>query len=229
MKLLFAFVPFVVALPLLIASALWQGRHTERWGEFPELQLYAKRLADVPLQVGPWTGHPGPKVDEETRKYGGMEGDVQITYVNEKTGDHVNIFVVCGRLLDVMKHTPDRCYPAHGFQIDAEPIQTTVTTDAGTKAEFKMAAFARDEKPDAIRVYWTWSSDGNWKAPKDLRDEFQRTKPIYKLYFDHDVQLANQPISEGPSIELIKVLIPKITKVLFPDAETPGPASAAKN
>ncbi|HEV3417025.1 MAG TPA: exosortase-associated EpsI family protein [Pirellulales bacterium] len=230
MKRLFAFVPFVVALPIVVYSAVWQGNLTERWGTFPELAVCAKRIDNIPLEVGGWKGMIGQKLDEATRQYAGAVGDTSIVYTNSKTGERVSVFVVCGRLDDVMKHRPDRCYPAHGYKEEGERMQRKVTTESGAKAEFQTATYSREGLPAPARLYWAWSSDGNWLAPDDLRDDFYRDKPVFKVHFEHELTQANQSIDEGPSVELIKVLVPELSRALFPDYKPPAksPEKSAK-
>ncbi len=77
--------PFVVALPILIGSALLQGSKTERWGQFPEMKEFASRLTRLPMSIGPWQGKIGTPMEEDTRRYAGAEGDVQIIYTNSNT------------------------------------------------------------------------------------------------------------------------------------------------
>src|SRR5580704_7901568 len=115
MNRLFAILPFALALPILIWAALVQGSKTERWGQFPEMKEFASRLDRLPLTMDAWHGKIGPRLDEDTRRVAGAEGDVQIVYTNSKTGAEVSAFLVCGRLMDMMNHRPDRCYPANGY------------------------------------------------------------------------------------------------------------------
>jgi hypothetical protein len=226
MKTFLAFVPFVIALPIVVCAAIWQGNQTERWGAFPELAICAKRLDNVPLQVGHWKGTLGDKLDERTRKAAEAEGDTQITYENEDTHEVVRVFIVCGRLMGVMKHRPDRCYPAHGYTQSGERMQHSVTTGAdgqGPKAQFQTAAYSRDGQRDA-RLFWAWSSDGVWKAPDDLRSDFRRTIPVFKIHFENEVVDPKQQLDNTPSVNLIKVLIPELSKALFPASPAPKPA-----
>ncbi len=216
--------PFLVALPLVVAAGVLQGRKTERWGEFPELKTYAAHLADIPLEIGRWKGTIGPKLDEETRRYVGAVGDIQVSYVNQDTGEQANVFIVCGRLYDVLKHRPDRCYPAHGYKTEEDERPFAVTTADGHKAGFRTAVYVKEDKPKGTRIYWSWSSEGDWKGPDDIRSVFQRDKPIFKLYVDHDVPAAGEPIGDGASPKFMRELLPALNKALFP-AETPRAAT----
>jgi hypothetical protein len=224
MKWLVAVLPFLIAPPLLILSAIWQGRETERWGEIPEMKQFAAQLEKLPLEIGPWKGKRGPGLSDSMRKAAGAEGDLQIIYTNELTGEQADMFIVCGRLLDMSKHRPDRCYPAQGYKADGDETQLQkVTTAAKTKAEFRTAVYSKEDQGIKTRIYWSWASDRVWKGPDGedgLRKEFRRTKPIYKLYVDNQVHGTDERAGEGPSIDLIKVLVPAYDNVLFPQADT---------
>jgi hypothetical protein len=230
MKTFLALIPFFIALPIVVCAAIWQGNQTERWGAFPELAVCAKRLDQVPLQVGTWKGTLGDKLDERTRKAAEAEGDTSIVYVNDVTKERVKVFIVCGRLMGVMKHRPDRCYPAHGYKESGERSQYSVVTgtddEKGPKAQFQTAAYSRDGQADA-RLFWSWSSDGFWKAPDDLRSDFRRTIPVFKIHFENEVTDPKQSLDKTPSVDLIKVLIPELSRVLFPDYKPPKTANSS--
>jgi hypothetical protein len=225
MKMLFGFVPFLVALPLLVSSAVWQGNQTERWGTFEELGVFAKRIDNIPLEVGDWKGQLGPKMEEDIRKYSGAVGDTQITYTNSRTHERVNVLVVCGRLMDVWIHRPDRCYPAHGYKEEGERAAHVLQISNEMAAEFQTSVYSRKDESTPVRVYWGWSSDGKWLAPDDVRDNFKRTRPIFKIQIENQIVRENQSLDEGPGVELIKALLPELNRTLFPDSKPRLPAA----
>jgi hypothetical protein len=235
MKILFGLVPFFVALPIVVASAIWQGGKTERWGKFPELDVCAARINKIPLEIGggEWKGTIGPKMDENIRKYAGAVGDAQILYTNSN-GQKVNLLVVCGRLMDVWNHRPDRCYPAHGYKQETDPKGTQkLTDDEKAPCDFLSSIYTLQTDQRRVRVYWGWSSDGKWVAPDDLRQDFFRTDPIFKIQVETGVAEDNEPAERGPGADFIKVLLPELNRVLFPGYKPPAQvaqaASAAKD
>ena len=241
MKWLSAALPFLVAPPLLILAAIWQGKETERWGEFPEMKQFADRLENLPLKIGPWIGTRRPGLTESVRKAAGAEGDLHIVYQNDgsvdplQKGVEVDMFIDCGRLLDQSKHRPDRCFPAQGYKADGEEtlLQKVQPEGQKSKADFRTAVYTKEDQGIKTRIYWSWASDRVWKAPDGedgLRKEFRRTKPIYKLYVSNSLGGTKDQPGVGPSIDLIKVLVPAYDKVLFPDVEKPtsGKATADK-
>lgn len=227
MKWLPAVLPFAVAVPLLIVTAYMQGKETERWGEIPEMKQFAERLHKLPMDIGTWHGKFGPRLTESMQKAAGAEGYEVIVYTNEVTGAQVNMFIVVGRLLDVSKHRPDRCYPAQGYKAEGDEavLQTVFSSDRPDRSkigEFRTALYTKDDQAYKTRIYWSWASEGVWKGPDGedgLRKEFRRTKPIYKMYVDNPERGENRP-GEGPSIELIRVLVPAYNKVLFPPSDS---------
>jgi Protein of unknown function (DUF3485) len=227
MKILFGIVPFVVALPIVVSSAIWQGGQTERWGKFEELDVFAKRIDNIPLEVGDWKGQLGPKMEEDIRKYSGAVGDTQITYTNSRTHDQVNVLIVCGRLMDVWVHRPDRCYPAHGYKEEGERTAHPLKFSDNLTAEFQTSVYSRKDANVPVRVYWGWSSDGKWFAPDDVRDNFKRTRPIFKIQIENPIVRPNQSLDEGPGVELLKVLLPELNRTLFPDSKPPVPVAQA--
>ncbi len=224
MKIVFGLVPLFVAFPIVVASAIWQGGKTERWGKFPELETCAARIDKIPLEIGEWKGTLGPKMDENIRKYAGAVGDTQILYTNA-AGQKVNVLVVCGRLMDVWNHRHDRCYPAHGYDKQNDPVQKSYYDNNNAKCEFQTAIYVKDQAP--VRVYWTWSSDGEWKAPDDIRQGFLRTDPIFKLQVEAVAAKDNEGADRGPAVDFIKVLLPELNRSLFPGYEPPVRAAQA--
>lgn len=227
MKIVFGLVPLFVAFPIVVASAIWQGGKTERWGKFPELQVCAARIDKIPLEIGEWKGTLGPKMDENIRKYAGAVGDTQILYTNSATGQKVNLLVVCGRLIDVWNHRPDRCYPAHGYKADTDANKRNLKDDEKAPCEFQTAIYNLEKDHKRVRVYWGWSSDGKWVAPDDLRQDFMRTDPIFKIQVEAGVAEDNEPSDRGPAVDFMKVALPELNRVLFPGYKPPDHAAQA--
>ena len=122
-------------------------------------------------------------MDERTKKAAGAEGELMRTYRNAN-GEEVRVSIVCGRLLDMTDHTPDRCYPAAGFDMQAEPQREVFETPGG-EAEFMAASFMKSEASgaQAVRGYWSYSGDGKWSAPDNAKTSLASQKnACYKLY-----------------------------------------------
>src|SRR5436309_2144589 len=106
----------IAAIGLMLGAALLQGKWSERWGEFPELQAFADRIKNVPLDIGDWHGVNLEDMDTRTMNAAGAVGSLSREYTHRVNRESkIRMHIVCGRMIDVFFHTPDRCYPANGF------------------------------------------------------------------------------------------------------------------
>jgi len=227
MKFLLGAVPVLIAVPLLVFAAVWQGKETLRWGDFPELDDFAARLKNVPMEVGSWKGDTGRELKADEIAQAGIKGYADVNFTNKETGEQVSMFIVCARLNDVSIHTPDRCYPANGYKTEQDQVAAKVELPTGGKVNFWTADFQLPDKSGYRRIYWSWSTDGSWRAPHEPREIYVRTQPVYKLYIESSLKQAGESREEGPPIELVKVLIPALNKAIFPDAPAPAPPANA--
>ena len=145
-------------------------------------------------------------------------------YRNTRTGTIIDLLVVCGRPGPVSVHTPDICYPGAGY----EPTQSqpeTVTFQLGTataSGEFFTADF---EKPgsfprQAIRVYWSWSSAGQWTIPPNPRLAFAGRSFVYKLYLILPETREVDAPTHGAIVRFCRSVFPEVQKSLFPEGST---------
>ena len=160
-----AYLPIALAVVIMLVSCYVQGMWSERWGTFPELELYSQRLPRVPLEFGEWIGKDAQKSDEKVLKIAGAAGELVRIYRNAE-GEEVRVSIICARLQDIFYHTPDRCYPAAGFEMQGEPQQETIESGDST-GEFFTTSFLKSEPTGthAERGFWSWSADGTWIAP----------------------------------------------------------------
>lgn len=236
-------IPIAVAIALIVGTAIVQGVWTERWGTFPELELFAEQLPNVPENIGEWTGEEAPETDKRILEIAGAVGSLSRVYRNER-GETVSVFIVCGRLMDVFHHTPDRCYPAAGFETVGEKIKQVVETNDGP-AQFRTATFLKAEPGgnQMLRIYWSFNGSGPWVAPDEYRWSFAGQRALYKIYVVSSVSGSDSP-DQNPAVDFIRVLMPELTKAFAPAlaegrkastvtdttddaAETPAPAKAA--
>jgi hypothetical protein len=222
------YLPFA-ALGLIVLGTTWiQGVWSERWQEFPELELFAKQLDNVPKAVGSWTGTDLPAEDKKVLEMAGAVGSLSRVY--KKGKDTVNIFIVCGRLQDVFYHTPDRCYPAAGFEMGGEKERQSFEVPGGT-ADFFTTTFMKSDPGGTqnVRVYWTWNASGVWEAPDNEKVGFAGSRAIYKLYVVSPVVSGNERIGErDATVEFIRQFVPELQKALAPATAGAGPQTTAQ-
>ena len=210
---------------VLIVGAGWREW---TWTGFPrgvsesvEEQAFAERLEKVPLVIGEWEGTDLPKMDPRERATAGISGELSRTYHNRRTGDTVSLFIVSGNARNIAQHTPDQCYVAAGFTMIDEPGPYSV--EVGSESvDFSTTAFKKEQASgmQLQRIFWTWSSDGKWQAPKLGRLGLAGRPALYKMYLSTDeLRTGNRSVEKTPSLALIRDILPELNAVLFPPSD----------
>jgi EpsI family protein len=213
------YLPILAAVVLMAIGGVLQGMWSERWGSFPELQVLAAQMSEIPKQIGEWQGEDEAQSDEKILKIAGAEGEMVRSYKNAN-GDVVRVSMICARLQDIFYHSPDRCYPAAGFEMQGDP-QPEVFEIGDRTAEFFTTSFLKSEPTGTHqeRGYWSWSGDGTWKAAKNPKLEFANdAHALYKLYIFASVPaLTKQKTSDHDFCQdFIRVFVPAVERALRP-------------
>ncbi len=187
----------------LVASGLVHGFWTDRWVPPADVARAAEHLDDLPLEIGPWRGHP---VEVKPGEAGaGVAGCIQRRYENEQTGAVVSVALVCGRPGPVSIHTPEVCYGASGYLVGNRQ-----RVPAGGGHVWKTDAVRTTATDEVrLRIYYGWHSSAGWEAPDDSRLTFPREKVLYKLYVVRELGGPDEPRDE-PCEEFLQVLLPEL-------------------
>ncbi|HTU25175.1 MAG TPA: exosortase-associated EpsI family protein [Pirellulales bacterium] len=206
------FLPAGIALFLIVVSALVQGSWSERWIRFPELQVYADQLKNVPVDIGDWHSVPHEEPDERVREEAGAIGTLSRDFTRDD-GQAVSVFIVTGRLQDMFYHEPKRCYKAAGFEAQEGKQRHEIAIGDGETADFFSSRFTKTDamgKQDQV-VYWSWDASGKWLAPTEHKWVFRGQHALYKLYVIFTPG-PNDTADQNPAIEFIPQLIPALNK-----------------
>lgn len=211
------FVLLIVVAAILLFDGYVHGLWTERWGASVDAELAAERLHEIPMSFGDWQGQAKEPLAERETAQAGFRAHCVRVYTNRRTGSAVSILLACGRPGPLSVHTPDVCYRGRGYQNAAAPVQCPATAADGTvvgdvwKCQFGKADVAT---PAQLRVFWTWNSNGAWKAPTNPRMTFAGATALYKLYVIHEF-IPNDPRTEPVGAEFLAELLPQLTNCLF--------------
>ncbi len=219
------YLPIAAAVVLMLGAGYVQGVWSERWGTFPELQVFAEQLEAIPSQIGEWKGIDAEGSDEKILEIAGAAGELVRTYRNGN-GEEVRVSIICGRLQDITYHTPDRCYPAAGFDMHGQPQHAVITLPNGEEASFFTVNFTKSEATGthSEQGYWSWTGDGDWIAPDNTKFAFAaQQQALYKLYvFANAPEKARQPGERDFCRDFMKVFIPVLNDALRPAFERVG-------
>jgi hypothetical protein len=205
---------------LIVASGIIHGMITDRWTDPEDLEKAAQNFQHFPLEVGPWKGEVQ---DNNTTKASGLAASVAVRYQHQKNGKKVTVFLGCGRPGPVSIHTPDVCYAASGFAVEAQSTESfgPPSPEGGKSGKMFTARFkkSRGGEQTLLRIYWTWHAGGEWNVTDNPRFQFFHQKVLHKLYVLHEMENPNDP----PDPEVCSDLLPRLTQAIEDKVISPRP------
>jgi Protein of unknown function (DUF3485) len=221
----------VIAAALIVSTgivhAFWTGGFDFLLGKpspSEQLKVFADNMKNVPSDIGQWHGTDLTKMDAREKEIANVDASLEREYRNEATGAKSSVFLVSGHFRDVAVHTPDQCYVAAGYEMMSDTTKYNIETQAGN-VECYTTVFKKEDThvgTHYLRVFWTWSVDGNWVAPDSPRIEFVGQPALYKMYIISQLEQPSRSMSEDPSIGFVGQFIPQLNNALFPGQSEPG-------
>lgn len=201
----------IVSITLIVTSGIVHGFWTERWSVSEEVQRGAASVDQVPLEIGDWKGEHIPRTVESQP---GIAKNSFRRYRNVRTGDVVDIALVCGRAGPVCIHTPDVCYVASGYQVGNK---TDVNVKfSGGEGQFYTADAVKSNatRKTALRLFWAWNVEGTWKVDGSPRSTFGGGRNVlYKLYVVRDLSAPTE-LKMDPCADFLRQALPVLSKTL---------------
>ena len=234
--------PIILGVLALVGFTVAEARMSGRFqGSNMTEERFAALLKKVPMDIGDWHG-TDLSVEDQVKKTAGARGYVSRSYRNKITGQEVTIWLIVGHSKDVVRHTPDVCYPSSGFQtMSPENARQTFVFEGQPQADFYTNKFLKEDETgrQLVRVFWSWfkpSADGNvtWKAPEIVRWQFGNAPSLFKLYFTSRMSDYKETTDGSPCMKFAEVFLPVVDKALSTaeqpsTAEAPAEAPAAKS
>jgi hypothetical protein len=203
----------LTASALLIACGLVHGYWTDRWQPPIAAAAAAARMDAIPMEVGDWVGSP---VEVKNPQSGGVAGTLERRYENRRTGESVNVYLVCGRPGPVSIHTPEACYTAGGYVV-GQKSKSAIREQGGDFWSADAVKTTASEEA-RLRIYWSWNDGKGWTAPSDARWTFvanRRSPILYKLYVQRDLGGPVQASKEEPCQAFLQAMLPQLDRTLF--------------
>jgi hypothetical protein len=220
--------PVALAAILIALHAIPQGMWSRRWSQgdvTEEQKAFAARLENIPTSLGDWDSVPMKVSDRELAASGSI-GSFSRTFQNRISPEKVvQVFIVCGSSYDVTMHTPDQCYVLSGFE-EAESQEPYIIPSKVGEA-FSTNRFKRGSTLDGaqhLRIFWSFSSDGEWVNPTTPKFSLMSAPALYKIYAITEVAGEATRASDSPAVPFLQELMPLLTSALFPaNATKPAP------
>lgn len=220
-----------VSFVLIAVTTVVEGVYMkDRWGKPGAAAAeLGKRFAQVPTKIGSWTGIDNP-VTKEVQERSGAVSFVNRRYTDEVTDKSVDVWLIIGHSRDIIRHTPDICYPASGFHPLSSKLRHTIEYGDDKEGDFYTGEFQKEDSltRQTQRVYWAWNhpKEKKWEAPESPRFHFgMSTRALYKLYFTSAVTAEEKTVKDNAAVDFAELMLPKIDAALFPEStEAPAPA-----
>lgn len=211
----------VCTAPIMLVGGLFlfdgyvHGLWANRWQNNEDVAKACSNLELLPLTIGDWQGSALKPLSERLVQQAGFAGYLNRSYKNGPTGAVVTILVACGRPGPLAVHTPEVCYRGSGYEATGVSVKVEEKVP-GIKAEVWQADFRKPglSSTQALRVLWTWSSSGEWKASDNPRLEFAGASVLHKLYVVSEV-ITDDAEARKTCSEFVSQLFPELNKYLF--------------
>jgi hypothetical protein len=202
------FVAIGIVTVLTVVSGLVHGRLSDRWRPNKMFEAGAK-LQSIPTEFGHWRLKSSEPMSESSRKMLECTGDVTRTYMNDESGEIVQVFVIVGPWGPISVHTPDVCFSSRAFKRVEKAKRVTIADSTGTQSDFWAETFVRNDiQAGKIRAYWAWSGGGPWAAPDKLRSTFAGSPHLYKIQLTAYLPPVLDRQAEDPVYRFLKDFVP---------------------
>lgn len=201
-------------LGITVATGVVCGRVSQRWGPVPDAILAADHLKSLPEDIGTWhlaeeQQIPGAIIDTLQ-----CAGYVNRKYVDRHTGSAVHLAVIVGPSGPISVHTPEICFSSQAYSIEDPRRAKELVDSAGSQHSFWYTTFkSTNAIAEHLRVYYGWSSDGNWRAVESPRFEFAGKPLLFKLQISSYISPENSSSDKDPCQAFLERLLESGWKV----------------
>ena len=158
------------------------GKYSQRWGPPPDLLAAAHQLEQMPKQLGSWQLAEETPMAESSVKMLECAGYVNRRYVNQETGQAVNLAVIVGPPGPTAVHTPEICFSSRAYDQQGTRRSVELEQRDGKTDEFWSLDFTtKNVLAEGLRTYYAWSLGDRWEASESPRYEFAASPMLYKL------------------------------------------------
>lgn len=180
-------------------------------------------LRDLPQSLnGEWQMEGEElELDDRTQQIAGCTEHMYRDYVDNHTGVVLRVLVAFGPAIQVFPHSPDVCFPAHGYKPRGETRRREValkSSDPDSTATFNAMTFGRSGggSEELVEVYYSYWHDDHWDPEaKQTKHRFQHRPAMFKVQVERTINPnETKAPSQSPIEEFIAALVPEINQRL---------------
>lgn len=167
---------------ITLTTGIVCGRVSQRWGPVPDMVAAAAHLKQLPAQLGNWQLVKEDNLSDKVTQTLMCAGYVIRTYVDQTTGDSVNLAIIVGPTGPISVHTPEICYSSQAYSL-TDPREAQQLADGKGKIHRFWRTIFRSTNATAeqLCVYYGWCADREWQAAESPRFEFAGRPMLFKL------------------------------------------------
>ena len=241
---------------LLLVALLLLGSGTWRWIKARQVEnrvqaerLCPIRLADLPLDVGNWTGQ-NTELDPIISRNSGATDQLYRRYRDKRTGVELEIVVLYGPAREMYAHDPQFCYPLAGYQPQGRSTVRTIAIPQAAEgssgeskaavptlaAPFTASVYARGGTAETQEVYCGWRLRDEFAASPGMYKTVERLGGMFKIQLARLIrpgeltgtQLPSGPADPGHPIEqFLGEFLPHLQRALERAGSSPASSTPA--
>jgi hypothetical protein len=207
--------PILILTSLVLAYAVAENLWTERWHTGPEPG--PEQLAQVPKTIGPWEDIEDKQLDAREIRVAELHGYLSRRYFNSLTGETLTVLLVFGQPGPIAVHSPQVCFGGAGFAPVEKRIHFTLEGGQAASSDFWSEKFQRPDAaiPEQFHVYYGWNTGAGWHAVEQPRLAYPWAHRLYKLYVARTLTRMDEPGTEDPIPDFLKLFTPELDRCLF--------------
>lgn len=169
-------------LACILSTGVLYGHFSQRWGPPVDLQAAGEDLAGLPRTLGPWRLAEELPIDDSALSLLQCSGYVNRKYINQESGQTINLALIVGPAGPTAVHTPEICFSSRAYQIQGQRSRVVVPTADGNEHIFWRVNFnSENVMADDLRVYYAWSLGERWDAATSPRFRFAAAPLLFKI------------------------------------------------
>jgi hypothetical protein len=223
----------LVVVAATIAAGALHGHMTLRWGPRPDMVATAALLENVPSRCGNWRMTSSSSMSDAEIRMLRCAGHLLRRYVNDVSGESVDVSIIFGPPGAISEHTPEVCFSSRNATQIGKRERTRIEYAQGSDNqapgdELWFADFQSNRSTSQrVRIYWAWSAGDRWVAPDGAKTAFAGSRHLYKIQLSTNMVSGGSTPPDAPNDacgRFLKEFLPAAQRCLV--AETPEPVAA---
>jgi len=180
-------ISYPLAVCALLLGTLWggiQSGHTSnRWGDNEALRRAAAQLhKPLTSRLENWRLQAEQPFPDDVVKMLQCSAHYCGVYINDQTGETINVAVILGPPGPVSVHTPEVCYSSQDFNVTGGRTSMKIH-DRNEKEHslWDLKLQSSGANPMPLRVLFGWGTGGAWTASQNPRIEYAGLPYLYKI------------------------------------------------